>query len=174
MWLSWYVICRCSLLDNNSTGTDFTDTVHAICTKLHFNYTITSTKHCDNQLNPNSHSAKRYKAKNVSDEKFSGTCFITSDNILDIQMKEHLRLRVCSLLLPAVVLSLIIKTWTLWGSIWTVMNTCDTGHPVSPDDFTILSSSSFNSELLVRESLLIRKLNPSLNANMGSFPLSLF
>ena len=50
---------------------------------------------------------------------------------------------------------------------------CDTGHPVSPDDFTILSSS-FNSELLVRESLLIRKLNPLLNANIGSFPLSLF
>ena len=54
---------------------------------------------------------------------------------------------------------------------------CYTWHPVSPDDVTILSSSSFNSELLVRESLLcliIRKLNPSLNANMGSFPLSLF
>ena len=51
---------------------------------------------------------------------------------------------------------------------------CDTGHPVSPDDFTILSSSLFNSELLVRESLLIRKLNPSLDTNMGSFPFSLF
>ena len=51
---------------------------------------------------------------------------------------------------------------------------CDTGHPVSPDDFTILSSSPFNSELLVRESLLIRKLNPSLNANMGCFPLSYY
>ena len=49
-----------------------------------------------------------------------------------------------------------------------------TGHPVSPDDFTILSSSSFNSELVVRESLLIRKPNPRLNANTGSFPLSLF
>ena len=50
---------------------------------------------------------------------------------------------------------------------------CDTGHPVSLDDFTVLSSS-FNCELLVRESLLIRKLNPSLNANMGCFPLSYY
>ena len=37
----------------------------------------------------------------------------------------------------------------------TLSRHCDTGHPVSPDDFTILSSSSFNSELLVRESFLI-------------------
>ena len=51
---------------------------------------------------------------------------------------------------------------------------CDTGHPVSPDHFTILSSSSCNSERLVRESLLIRKLNPSLNANMGPYSLSIF
>ena len=51
---------------------------------------------------------------------------------------------------------------------------CDTGHNISSNDFNILSSSSFNSELLVRESFLIRKLNQSLNTNMGSFPLSLF
>ena len=52
----------------------------------------------------------------------------------------------------------------------------DTGHSVSHNDFSILSSAPSNSstELLVRESLLIHKLNPSLNGQMGSFPLSLF
>ena len=50
----------------------------------------------------------------------------------------------------------------------------DTGHPVSPRDFNVLSSCTNNSELLIRETLLIRKFNPSLNANLGSFPLSLF
>ena len=39
-----------------------------------------------------------------------------------------------------------------------VSHHCDTGQPISPGDVTILSCSSFNPELLVRESLLIRKL----------------
>ena len=49
----------------------------------------------------------------------------------------------------------------------------DTGHQVSFDDFKILSSCPFESELLLRESLLIRNLKPSLNANIGSAPLFL-
>ena len=48
----------------------------------------------------------------------------------------------------------------------------DTGHPVSPHDFNVLSSFTNSSELLIRETLLIRKFNPSLNANLSSFPLS--
>ena len=49
----------------------------------------------------------------------------------------------------------------------------DTGHPVSFDDFKILSSCPFESELLLRESLLIRNLKSSLNATIGSAPLFL-
>ena len=47
------------------------------------------------------------------------------------------------------------------------------GHPISPDDFSILSSCSSSFELLLRESLLISKLKPSLNANLSSVPLTL-
>ena len=47
----------------------------------------------------------------------------------------------------------------------------DTDHPVSFDDFKILSSCPFEFELLLRESLLIRNLKPSLNANIGLAPL---
>ena len=52
----------------------------------------------------------------------------------------------------------------------------DTGHPTTSDDFTILShsSSSITHELLIRESLLIHKLNPILNSQSSSIPLSLF
>ena len=42
------------------------------------------------------------------------------------------------------------------------------------NDFRVLSAYTSPSELLIRESLLIRKLNPSLNANIGSVPLPLF
>ena len=48
------------------------------------------------------------------------------------------------------------------------------GHPISPDDFSILSSCSSSFELLLRESLLISKLKPSLNANLSSVPLTLY
>ena len=48
------------------------------------------------------------------------------------------------------------------------------GHPISPDDFSILSSCSSSFELLLRESLPISKLKPSLNANLSSVPLTLY
>ena len=46
------------------------------------------------------------------------------------------------------------------------------GHPISPDDFSVLSTCSSSFELLLRESLLTYKLKPSLNANLTSMPLS--
>ena len=46
------------------------------------------------------------------------------------------------------------------------------GHPIFPDDFSILSSGSSSFEFLLRESLLISKLKPSLNANLGSVHLT--
>ena len=50
-----------------------------------------------------------------------------------------------------------------------------TGHSISPDDFTIVSScrSNSNFELLLRESLLVSKRKPPLNENISSI-LSLF
>ena len=48
------------------------------------------------------------------------------------------------------------------------------GHPISPDDFSILSFCSSSFELLLRESLLISKLKPSFNANLSSVPLTLY
>ena len=39
---------------------------------------------------------------------------------------------------------------------------------ISFEDFKILSSSSFEYELLLQETLLISELKPSLNANIGS------
>ena len=48
------------------------------------------------------------------------------------------------------------------------------GHPISPNDFYILSPCSSSFELLVRESLLISKLKPLLNANLSSVPLTLY
>ena len=50
----------------------------------------------------------------------------------------------------------------------------DTGHLISFDDFKIISTCYSVSKLLLRESLLISKLKPSLNTNMGSAPLFLF
>ena len=49
-----------------------------------------------------------------------------------------------------------------------------TGHDISFDDFSILSSASSQLDVLLQESLLISKLNPSLNADITSFPLTLF
>ena len=46
-------------------------------------------------------------------------------------------------------------------------------HPISPDDFFVLSTCSSSFEPLLRESLLISKLKPSLNANLTSMPLTL-
>ena len=42
------------------------------------------------------------------------------------------------------------------------------GHPISTDDFSFLSSCSSSFELLLTESLLISKLKPLLNANHSS------
>ena len=50
----------------------------------------------------------------------------------------------------------------------------ETGHTASLNDFKIRFSCSSASELLVRESLIISKLKPSLNTNPSSVPLSLF
>lgn len=49
----------------------------------------------------------------------------------------------------------------------------DTSHPVSFDDFKIISSCSFESKLLLCESLLIRNHKRTINANTGSAPLLL-
>ena len=48
------------------------------------------------------------------------------------------------------------------------------GHPIDSDNFSILTSCSSNFELLLRESLLISKFQPSLNANLRSVPLTLY
>ena len=49
-----------------------------------------------------------------------------------------------------------------------------TGHLISFEDFAILSTGFSHFEVLLRESLLISKLNPSFSANINSFPLALF
>ena len=49
----------------------------------------------------------------------------------------------------------------------------ETCHPISLNDFSVLSSSSSTLELLIRESLLISKFKPSLNENICSVPFSL-
>ena len=48
------------------------------------------------------------------------------------------------------------------------------GHPIDPDDFSVLTSCSSTFELLLRESLLISKFQPALNANLRSVPLTLY
>ena len=49
-----------------------------------------------------------------------------------------------------------------------------TGHNISVDNFSVLSSRASQLNVLIRESLLISKLQPSLNANIRCFPLTLF
>ena len=51
-----------------------------------------------------------------------------------------------------------------------------TNHAISPNDFSIIysCSSSFNIELLIRESFLVSKYKPSLKEKISSTPLSLF
>ena len=49
-----------------------------------------------------------------------------------------------------------------------------TGHDVSFDDFKIVSSTSNQFDALIRESLLISEMKPSLNANIRSFTLAIF
>ena len=52
-------------------------------------------------------------------------------------------------------------------------HSAETSHPISDNDFSVISSSNSSYELLVRESLLISKRKPSLE-NISSIPLSLF
>ena len=49
-----------------------------------------------------------------------------------------------------------------------------TKHQISPSDFKILSTASSEADLLIRESLFISKLNPTLYANIRSTTLDLF
>ena len=49
-----------------------------------------------------------------------------------------------------------------------------TGHDVNFDDVKILARGKTDTELLIKESLLIKQLNPPLNANVKSFPLEMF
>ena len=55
-------------------------------------------------------------------------------------------------------------------------HTHHTQRAISPNDFSIISSARFGSnlELVIEEGLLISKLTPSLNENISSTPLSLF
>ena len=49
-----------------------------------------------------------------------------------------------------------------------------TGHDVVFDDVKILARGKLDTELLIKESLVIKQLNPPLNANVKSFPLEMF
>lgn len=49
-----------------------------------------------------------------------------------------------------------------------------TGHPISFQEFSILTSGNSLFDVILRESLLIAKTNPSIYANISSFPLALF
>ena len=49
-----------------------------------------------------------------------------------------------------------------------------TGHPVSPEDFSILSSTSNSTDLLIHESLPILRDHPTLNSQTFSIQLMLF
>lgn len=64
MRVHWYISCpsrggnsdptgrrRCSLLDDNPAATRLTNSVRAICTYSHVNYTFTSTINADYKLN---------------------------------------------------------------------------------------------------------------------------
>ena len=53
-------------------------------------------------------------------------------------------------------------------------HSCTTGHPISPEDFSIISSTSNNSDLLIHESLLILRDRPTLNSQTSSIQLTLF
>ena len=50
----------------------------------------------------------------------------------------------------------------------------ETGHPISFDDFSVLASGRSELDSLIQESLLIARINHSLNVNIRSFPLMLF
>ena len=49
----------------------------------------------------------------------------------------------------------------------------ETGYPIFFDDFSVLASGRSQLDTRIRESLLIAKINPSVNVNIRSFPLML-
>ena len=49
----------------------------------------------------------------------------------------------------------------------------ETGHPVTFDNFKVISSCNSESELLLRETLFIRELKATFNGNISTAPLSL-
>ena len=49
-----------------------------------------------------------------------------------------------------------------------------TGHDFQIDDVKVLATGRFDKELLIKESLIIKSLNPPLNENVSSYPLELF
>ena len=50
----------------------------------------------------------------------------------------------------------------------------ETDHPLSFNDFSILSSFSSSFELSLQENILNKEIKPSVNSNISSFSLSLF
>ena len=49
----------------------------------------------------------------------------------------------------------------------------ETGHPISFNDFSILSSCSSSFGLPLQENILIKEIKPSVNSNLSPFSLSL-
>ena len=49
-----------------------------------------------------------------------------------------------------------------------------TGHDVSIDNLKIYENGKFDKELLIKESLVIKNLQPDMNENVASYPLELF
>ena len=68
----------------------------------------------------------------------------------------------------------LVRSWTDTHLSAISYHHLDTGHPVTPNDFFILTSSSTSFKLFLRESPLINELKPSLNATIASYPLALF
>ena len=50
----------------------------------------------------------------------------------------------------------------------------ETGHAISFEDISVLASGRSELDTLIRESLLIAKISPSVSVNIRSFPLMLF
>jgi len=49
-----------------------------------------------------------------------------------------------------------------------------TGHDVSLDNLKVYANGRHDKELLIKESLIIKDLQPDLNENVASYPLELF
>ena len=47
-------------------------------------------------------------------------------------------------------------------------------HDVNIDNVDFLASGSHDTELLIKESLFVKRLRPNLNSNVSSYPLELF